>query len=61
LIAQARLNKGEEVVVSQSNTGSNINMAKLPIFSEKAGKVLDFLIVYRLSIRIKIRNDLVKK
>ena len=61
MIAQARLNKGEEVVVSQPNTGSNINMAKPPIFSEKAGKVLGFLIIYRLSIRMKMRNDLVEK
>ena len=61
MIAQARLNKEEEVVVFQPNTGSNINMTKPPIFSEKAGKVLGFLIVYRLSIRIKMRNDLVEK
>ena len=61
MIAQARLNKEEEVVVFQPNTGSNINMAKPPIFSEKAGKVLGFLIIYRLSIRMKMRNDLVEK
>jgi len=36
-------------------------MAKPPIFSEETGKVLGFLIVYRLSIRMKIRNDLVEK
>jgi len=32
-------------------------MAKLPTFNGKAGKVLDFLMAYKLFIIIKMRND----
>ena len=35
-------------------------MAKLPTFSRKTSKVSGFLIVCRLFIRIKMRNDLIE-
>jgi len=59
LIAQAGL-EGEEAVVFQPNMELNIDIAKLPTFSGNIRKVLGFLTVCRLFIRIKMRNDLVK-
>lgn len=51
----------EEVaaVVLWSNTRLNVEVAKPQIFNKAINKVLDFLTVYRLFIRMKIRNDLV--
>jgi len=49
------------VVVLQPNTRSNINVAKPTIFSKEVEKVLEFLIVCRLFIRIKIRNNLIEE
>jgi len=50
-----------EAAASGSNTGSNIDVAKPLTFNGKASKVLGFLIVYRLYIRIRIRETLVKE
>ena len=53
---------GEAVaVVFQPNTESNINIAKLLMFNRKANKILGFLMAYRLFIRMKMRNKLVKE
>ena len=60
LIAQARLEK-EEIVVLWPNTRLNIDVVKLPTFNGETGKVLGFLMAYRLFIRIKMRNYLVKE
>jgi len=60
LISQASL-KEEIVVVPQPNTGSNIEVAKLQAFNEKAEKTLGFLTVCRLYIRIKMRNIAVEE
>jgi len=48
-------------VTPRSNIGSNINIAKPPTFNKNASKVLSFLIVYRLYIRMKMRNASVEK
>ena len=61
LIVQAGLEGEGAVVPLQPNTGSNVDVAKLPTFNGKVGKVLGFLTVCRLFIRIKIRNDLVEE
>ena len=55
---------GEEettVAILQPNTRSNIDVAKLPTFSRKARQVLGFLIAYRLYIRMKMRDIVVKE
>ena len=52
LIVQAGLEGEGAVVLLQPNTRSNIDVAKLPTFNGEIRKVLDFLTVYRLFIRI---------
>ena len=54
----------EEAVAPRYNTRLNVNITKLPTFNGNNGntsKILGFLIVYRLYIRMKMRNALVKK
>ena len=51
----------KEVEASGFNTESNIKVAKLLIFDRDISKVLDFLIIYKLYIGIRIRNILVEK
>jgi len=46
---------------SQLNTRSNIEMAKLQTFDRAIEKVLGFLIAYKLFIRIRMREIVVKK
>jgi len=48
-------------VISQSNTGLNVEMVKLQIFDGAANKVSGFLIAYRLYIRMKMRDVTVKE
>ena len=58
---QTRIEKlvvGQEVVASGFNTKSNIKVANLPT---NTSKVLDFLMVCRLYIRMRMRNILVEK
>jgi len=47
--------------VSQSNTRSNIKIAKLQIFDETAGKISGFLTAYKLFIRISMREAVVEE
>ena len=47
--------------VSQSNTGSNVDVVKPLTFNRNISKVLDFLIVCRLYIRIRMRDKLVEE
>jgi len=61
LIAKREIEREEEVVTPRSNIGSNINIAKPPTFNKDISKVLGFFIIYRLYIRMKIRNALVEK
>ena len=49
------------VAVSQPSIGSNIKVAKLQMFDMEAEKILGFLMVCRLYIRMKIRNILVEE
>ena len=47
--------------LSQSNTRSNIDVAKLPTFNREIEKIADFLIACKLFIKIKIRDVVVKE
>jgi len=53
----------EEVVakVSRSNTESNVKVAKPQIFDETIGKISEFLTIYKLFIRMKIREVAVEE
>ena len=43
------------------NTESNIEIAKLLVFNRKVEKVGEFIIAYRLYLRIKIRGVIIKE
>ena len=45
----------------KSNTGSNIKVAKLLVFSGEVERVGRFIIIYRLYLRIKIRKAVIEK
>ena len=49
------------VVVSQSNTRSNIEVAKPQIIYRAVNKVLGFLTAYKLFIRMKMRETTVEE
>ena len=61
LLVERREEKGAETIISQLNTESNIEVTKPQIFNGEASKVLGFLTVCRLYIRIRMRDVLVKK
>ena len=46
-----------KLVVSQPNTESNVEVVKLQMFNGAANKILGFLIVYRLYIRMRRMRD----
>ena len=48
-------------MTSRPNTGSNIEVTILQTFNRETGKILGFLMVCRLYIRIKIRDISVKE
>ena len=48
-------------MIEGSNTGSNIEVAKPPIFNGEAGRVGNFITVCRLYLRIKIRRTTVEE
>ena len=48
-------------MITQPNTRSNVDIVKLLTFSKKAGKVTNFLIVYKLYIRIRMKKAVVEK
>jgi len=53
------IEKAEVVVVVEvlwSNTRSNIKVTKPQMFNRKAGKISDFLIAYKLYIRMRMRD-----
>jgi len=54
---------GEEAVaeVSQPNTGSNIDVDKPLTFNGDINKISDFLMAYRLYIRIRMRDESVEE
>ena len=62
LISQVELEEEEvAVVLPQSNTESNIEVAKLQTFNGKTKKVSGFLTACILYIRMKIRNTEIKE
>jgi len=54
LVAREGAEEEKETAVSRPNTCSNIEVAKLLIFDRKVNRVLGFLTVCRLYIRMKI-------
>ena len=46
-----------KLIVSQPNTESNVEVVKLQMFNGAANKILGFLIVYRLYIRMRRMRD----
>jgi len=53
--------EGVEVEASRHNTGSNVEVAKSPIFNREVSKVVDFVIACKLYIRIRMREMLVEE
>ena len=53
--------EADAVVIPSPNTRSNIKVAKLQIFDRVVSKVLGFLTVYKLFIRMKIREAVAKE
>ena len=45
-----------EGAIERSNTRCNIEIAKPPIFNKKASRVGEFIMAYRLYLRIKMRG-----
>jgi len=52
---------GAGAAVSRSNIGSNTEVVKPQVFNGTARKILEFLIVYKLFIRIRMRNNSVEE
>lgn len=61
LTAIERAEAKVEVVAPTPNIESSVEVAKLQVFDKTAGKVLEFLTLYKLFIRIRIKRDLVKE
>jgi len=47
--------------IERSNTGSNIEVAKLPVFNGEVGRVGGFIIVCRLYLRMWIRGEIAEE
>ena len=50
-----------EVEVPRLNTGSNVEVFKSPISNKKASKIVDFVMICKLYIRMRISEVLVEK
>jgi len=61
LIAREVVGVGVERGAMGSNMGPQIEVAKLLIFNGEAGKVGGFIIVYRLYLRMKMREAIVEE
>ena len=62
LLVARRVREAKVVVaVPQPNTKSNIEVAEPQIFNGEIGKVLGFLTICKLFIRMKIRDVVVEK
>jgi len=48
-------------ITEGSNIGSNIEVAKLPVFNKKVGKVRCFITVCKLYLRMRIREAIVEE
>ena len=53
--------RGEEWAAQEANRGYQMEVAKLAIFSGEAGKVEGFIMVYRLYLKMKMREATVKE
>ena len=51
----------EGVIIEESNTKSPIKVVKLLVFNRKANKVEEFIIVYKLYLKIRMRETIVEK
>ena len=47
--------------ITGSSTGPQMEVAKPPVFNGEAGRVGEFIIAYRLYLRMKIRKAMVEK
>ena len=56
-----RAGEGEEEATEGSNTGSNIEVTKLPVFNGEAGRVGEFIMAYRLYLRMRMKRATVKE
>ena len=52
----ATIEEGEGGMAEGSNTRFNTEVAKLPKFNKKAGKIKGFIIVCKLYLRMKIKK-----
>jgi len=52
--------KGEEAI-KKSNTGSNIEVVKPLVFNGEASRAVGFIIVYKLYLRMRISEALIKE
>jgi len=52
--------KGEGVM-RESNTGSNIEIVKPLVFNREASRAVEFIITYKLYLRMRISEALVKE
>jgi len=50
-----------EEAVSWHNTESNAEVAKLQVFNRITGKILGFIMIYKLFLRMKMREAVVEK
>ena len=51
----------EEGAMEGPNIGFNIEVSKLPVFNGEAKKVGGFITVYRLYLRIKMRETMIEE
>ena len=51
----------KEEVTEGSNTESNIEVAKPSVFNIEAGRVREFIMAYRLYLRMRIREAIMEK
>ena len=51
----------EEWVIEESNTGSNIEVTKPPVFNREIERVEGFIMAYRLYLRMRIRKAIVEE
>jgi len=53
--------EGVKVVALEPNTRSNMEVAKLPMFNEDTSKVPGFITVYKLYLRMRMRNIVIEE